>query len=169
MSYWMTCCLVCPAIPTWNLCVSSSTNVATAGWGSSALPSQTTPWWRRPSVCLRYKLYVHVAQHADHHRFWSENPEQPEEKEKLTCYRCDARADVVNDVLFFPRLIDYGEKLQTKPVVSETTCLYTSDLLLFWNQTSALNCWSAMLQCLSLWVTLWLCTSRDLRSRHLMW
>lgn len=36
---------------------------------------------------------------------------------------------VVNDVLFFPRLIDYGEKLQTKPVVSETTCLFTRELL----------------------------------------
>lgn len=35
---------------------------------------------------------------------------------------------MVNDVLFFPRLIDYGEKLQTKPVVSETTCLHTSAL-----------------------------------------
>lgn len=48
---------VCPDTPTWSLCVSSSTNVAMAGWGNSASPSQTTPWWRRLSVwtCLTLK------------------------------------------------------------------------------------------------------------------
>merc|ERR1711980_34106 len=33
-----------------GLCVSSSTSVALAGSGNSALPSQTTLWWRTPSA-----------------------------------------------------------------------------------------------------------------------
>lgn len=101
----MTSCLVRPATPTWSLFVSSSTNVAMAGWGSSALPSQTTPWWRRPLVCLLYKLYVHVAQHAHYFRVWSENPERPNENGKLISDRCNAQADMwLMMCSFFPVL-----------------------------------------------------------------
>lgn len=47
---------------TWSLCVSSSTNVAMAGWGSSVLPSQTMTWWRRLSVQILFVCTQH--QHA---------------------------------------------------------------------------------------------------------
>lgn len=37
------------------------------------------------------------------------------------CYKDQAVLHVVNDAHFFPRLIDFGERTETKPVVSETT------------------------------------------------
>lgn len=194
----MTCSLLRPATPTWSLCVSSSTNVATAGWGSSALRSQTTPWWRRPSVCLHYKLHVHVAQHADHFRVVRWKLRTPWRKwkidichscslmELLTSDRCNAQADAwLMMCSFFPVLSTMVRNCKLSQFCLKPHACIQVFVFLLRNQTSALNCIKApccsVCRCVTLHtpppqiltfsvVTLWLmhCFLRQIRN-HLCW